>query len=118
MSEPDITAISRVVHDAIRAWSVANGQPLLPEWDEAPDWMRDSTAESVEFTIANPSAPPSAQHDQWMRQKERDGWRHGAEKDPEAKTHPMMVPYEELPTMERRKDALLKAVVIALSEPI
>ena len=109
-----VDAIARVVHEAVRAWSAAHGQEGIPHWNRAPRWMHTSTLESVQFMIDNPDAPDSAQHDQWMEQKKRDGWVHGPVKDPKKKTHPMMVDYDALPDMEKRKDALFKAVVGAL----
>ncbi len=110
-----LTAICRTVHEAVRAWSAAHGQEGIPHWNKAPAWMRESTRESVEFTLNNPDAPHSSQHDQWMAQKQRDGWVHGPVKDADEKTHPMLVPYEALPDMEKRKDALFKAIVQALA---
>ena len=109
-------AMARVVHEAVRAWQAVNGQKPSPHWTRAPAWMRDSTVESVQFTLNNPDAPHSAQHDQWMDQKKADGWVFGPVKDADKKTHPMMKPYEELPDFEKRKDALFKAVVSALLE--
>lgn len=109
-------AIARTVHEALRAWSAAHGQPLMPAWSKAPRWMKESTLESVRFAHANPGAADSAQHDQWMEQKRRDGWVHGETKDPDARTHPMLIPYNALPDMERRKDALVRAIVAALTD--
>lgn len=106
--------IAQVTHAALSAWAEANGEAGYPDWSSAPDWMRASSLESVRFTIENPAAPPSAQHDQWMDQKRRDGWRYGPEKNEAAKTHPLLVPYAELPDYEKRKDALLRAVILAL----
>lgn len=116
LTRPDeIDKIARTVHEALRAWSAANGQTPYPAWSKAQKWMKQSTLESVEFVLANPDAPPSAQHDQWAAQKKRDGWAYGPEKDPAKKTHPMLVAYADLPEFERRKDALLNAVVRALA---
>ncbi len=44
------------------------------------------------------------EHDRWVRDLEREGWRptRGA-KDPEAKLHPLLVPWEQLPEDEREK---------------
>lgn len=109
-------AIARTVHEALRAWAAANGQPLMPAWAKAPRWMKESTLESVRFAHAHPDAPDSAQHEQWMAQKVREGWVHGERKDPDARTHPMLVPFEALPDMERRKDALVRAIVAALTD--
>ncbi|MFN7056454.1 RyR domain-containing protein [Hyphomonas sp.] len=107
--------IARVVHEALRAWSAANGQHDIPAWEEAPDWMQASTCESVHHALTHPEESGEAQHAQWLRQKEAGGWRYGPVKDAAAKTHPLMVPWNALPDVERRKDVLLQAVVRALA---
>lgn len=114
-STAELEAIARTVHEAIRAWSAAHGQTSIPTWTRAPRWMKESTLESVRFVLDHPDAPDSQQHDQWMAQKKREGWVWGKTKDATRKTHPMIVAYEELPEMERRKDTLVKAVVQALA---
>lgn len=109
-------AIARTVHAAMRAWANAHApQAPMPDWEDAPDWMHASTYESVDFVLANPEANDGHQHEQWMDQKRRDGWTFGAKKDEKKKTHPMMVPFRDLPDEEQRKDALLKAIVLALA---
>jgi len=46
-----------------------------------------------------------------MKQKRDDGWVYGEVKDPERKTHPCMVPYDDLPIEQRAKDTLFGATV-------
>ena len=116
MSEETKQTIARVVHEALRAFRAANGEPSLPAWSQAPRWMIKSTLEGVKFRIENPAAPPSAQHVQWMQEKAVAGWSYGPVRDDGAKTHPMMVPYAKLPDSEKRKDHLFGAVVRALSD--
>lgn len=113
-----IDRIAHVAHEAVRAWAVALGQPALPAWEAAEDWMIASTRAAVRFRLEHPDAPPSAQHDQWMAEKRETGWAYGPVKDADAKTHPLMVPYAELPEAERRKDALIQGVIDALGGPI
>lgn len=113
---PDhLDAISRTVHEALRGWAAAHGQHDIPAWDEAPDWMHASTRESVLHALENGGADGRSQHDQWLAQKTRDGWAHGPVKDAAAKTHPLMIPYDQLPDWERRKDALINALARALA---
>lgn len=50
----------------------------------------------------------------WMDDKLKDGWMYGETKDPEAKTHPCLVPFKELPIFQQKKDALFCAIVDAL----
>lgn len=114
----DVMHIARVVHEATRAFQAANGQEAAPPWMRAPRWMKDASREAVTWRVANPKAPVSAQHDQWMAQKKADGWVKGAVKDGRKKTHPLLVPYDELPEVERRKDALVGAVISALTKKL
>jgi len=43
-------------------------------------------------------------HDLWAQQRFGDGWRVGPERDDRAKTHPGLIPYEELPESEKEYD--------------
>ena len=117
VTQHEVEIIARVAHEAVRAYKKALGEEEIPGWDEAPDWMHESTLTAVRDRLADPDAPPSAQHEAWMAEKHAAGWRHGLVNDPAAKTHPMMVPHEELPDTERRKDTLIQAVVDALIRP-
>ena len=67
------------------------------------------------FAMQNSDASPSAQHEAWMRDKVADGWVYGPVKDADAKTHPCMVPYDQLPPEQRVKDHVFKAIVNALT---
>ncbi len=110
-----IEQIAKVAHEANRALCAAAGDPSQPPWEEAPEWQRSSAFHSVRFHLENPDAPPSASHDAWMQEKVETGWRHGEVKDADARTHPSLVPFEQLPPEEQAKDHLFRAVVAALA---
>jgi hypothetical protein len=113
-----VARIAQVMHETMRAWQKANGQTPAPPWGRAPKWMKEASLASVVWRIANPNAPVSAQHDQWMTQKTSEGWKYGRAKSGKKKTHPMLVPYGELSEFEKRKDALVNAVIDALARPL
>ena len=50
-----------------------------------------------------------------LKEKEADGWKYGAVKNPETKEHPCYVPYEQLPAEQQKKDALFIAIVHSLA---
>jgi hypothetical protein len=84
-------------------------------WAQAEPWQRESAIRGVAFAVEHPEALPSTQQGAWLADKVMDGWTYGALKDTQAKTHPCMVPYEQLPVAQQRKDALFTAIVRALS---
>lgn len=103
--------IARIAHEVNRAWCAFNGDHSQPNWDEAPDWQRNSAINGVAFHRANPEAGDSASHDSWMAEKLADGWTYGAEKVPERKEHPCMVPFDQLPPEQQFKDRLFRTIV-------
>ena len=113
----DIEQIAQVCHESVRAYRVSLGEHPPPAWAEAPDWQKRSSYAAVKFRLDNPDADDAAQHAAWMRERLDAGWTYGPVRDAEARTHPMLRPYETLPEHERRKDALVRAVISALSGP-
>ncbi|NKT05172.1 hypothetical protein GS485_11085 [Rhodococcus hoagii] len=106
--------IARVCHEANRAIQIVTGDPAVsPSWDDAPDWQRDSAIEGVEKALNG--ATPKQLHESWCEFKRADGWVYGDVKDEVAKTHPCLVPYWDLPEIQRKKDAVFGAIVAALS---
>jgi len=109
-----IVDIAKACHEANRVLCEAYGDWSQPLWEEAEDWQRDSAINGVRFVIDNPDAPASANHDSWSEHKLRDGWTYGPVKDPEQKTHPCLVPFDQLPPEQQAKDVLFHAVCQAL----
>jgi len=110
-----IETIAKVCHEANRAWCEEHRDFSQKSWTDAAGWQRDSAIEGVRFALANPDALESAQHDAWMASKLRDGWQYGEMKDAEAKTHPCLVPFDQLPEVQQAKDRLFRAIVSALA---
>ncbi len=109
-----IAYIAKACHEANRVWCQANDDDSQKIWSEAEQWQRDSAIKGVEFKINNPAAGEDAQHNAWMKDKIDDGWVYGEVKDPSAKTHPCLVPFNELPEFQQKKDRLFCAIVEAL----
>ena len=43
-------------------------------------------------------------HEVWAETRIRQGWKYGEQRDDELKTHPCLVPYEDLPEEEKSYD--------------
>lgn len=111
-----IEACARAAHEANRAYCIAIGDTSQSSWDDAPEWQKDSVCKGVVGALAGNT--PEQSHESWLAEKVRTGWVYGAVKDPDAKTHPCMVPYAELPPEQRAKDALYLTVVRATFEAL
>lgn len=95
-----IEEVAKTAHEANRG--ISEGNPL--SWDDSSEEIRQSAIDGVKSVINDPTITPEKSHNNWMRWRESNGWVFGEVKDEEAKTHPCMVPYNELPEDERVKD--------------
>ena len=110
-----IIDIAKMCHEANRALCAVNGDHSQPEWYDAPDWQVDSAIDGVLHAYASPDAQPEDSHNSWMAGKIADGWVYGKAKDPVAKTHPCIAPFDQLPEWQQKKDKLFLAIVRALA---
>lgn len=106
-------AIARVCHEVNCAYCQALGDNSQPAWEDAPQWQKDSALLGVQLHMWGDHGP-EASHESWMAQKLADGWKYGPVKNPEAKEHPCIVPFGELPKEQQAKDFIFRAVVHAL----
>lgn len=104
--------IAAACHMANRAYCIAMGDESQPTWKDAPEWQKISAIKGVQNAL-NGSTPEQS-HECWLREKQATGWKYGAIKDPEKKEHPCMVPYNDLPPEQKRKDALFLDTVHAI----
>lgn len=109
MSNARIEACARAAHEVNRAYCIAIGDTSQQSWDDAHEWQRESARNGVVSALGGDT--PEQSHQVWLAEKVRTGWVYGPTKDPDAKTHPCMVPYAELPPEQRVKDALYLATV-------
>lgn len=112
--ETKAESIAIICHEANKAWCELFNDNSQKHWEEAEQWQRDSAIEGVNFRLQNPNASDDARHNAWMEGKLKDGWVYGEVKDAEKKTHPCIVPFNELPEFQQKKDKLFCAIVNSL----
>lgn len=105
----------RFIYEAARLQAIAAGAPVVPEPYELRAERDPAFIRQFERTVARQCSParvenPEQLHDEWVRAYEAMGWRYGPVRDFEAKTHPDMVPYDQLDPRERDKDAVFVAL--------
>jgi hypothetical protein len=110
--------IARVCHEANRALQAVQGDPgvpVSPAWDDDTDEQRATVTAGVGGVLAGNT--PEESHAAWCKAKRANGWRYGPVKDSDARTHPCLVDYDELPEHQRVKDHLFAAIVDVLGAP-
>lgn len=104
-------------HEANRAIQISTGDPApSPPWEEAPEWQKESALEGVAHAAWG--ATPEQLHDEWRKTKYAAGWEYREIKDAERKTHPCLVPYDELPEHQKLKDRVFSAIVKVFAESV
>lgn len=107
-----IEEVAYVVHEANLAFRYILDEDPGPHWSELDAETKQSAIEGIKTVDVN---TPEQQHKQWYQFKADHGWIYGEVKDAVLKTHPCMVPYNELPEEQKMKDDLFQNVVKALT---
>ena len=100
---------AQIAHEANRALSLQNGDASQPTWADAPDHVKVSAINGVTAIVNDPAMSPADSHANWVAHKTKEGWTYGPSRDEEKKTHPYLVPYNELPEAARMKDIVFGA---------
>lgn len=111
---PVLLAAAMLAHAANREYCRVLGDDSQVEWHLEPQWQQDSIMAGVIAINENPDISPEELHERWLSLKAEEGWVYGEKKDPDARTHPCMVPYTDLSEDQRFKDTLFGAVVRAV----
>ena len=127
--------LSRNIHDEYIKERLSEGEterinPILVSWDNLPDRIKESNrrqadnigyklhaigcyiipiydwyAEPVEFTPIEIEMMAKIEHNLWMEERLKDGWKFAQGlKNTKKKTSPFLVPWSQLPEEEKEKD--------------
>ena len=99
------------IHDVNNAIRVHFGEKADPPLNELSKEVLVGKLNGIKKVIENPGITPEMMHKEWMDSHIKDGWVYGEVKDFEKKTHPCLIPYEELPENQRLKDRIFVALV-------
>ena len=107
--------LARICHEANRAYRLSLAEDPGPHWENAPREMLESSIAGVNYRLDNPTATAEDQHNSWLEGKRAAGWTFGAVKSETLRTHPQLLPYDQLPDEQRTKDRLFQAIVDAMA---
>ena len=100
------------VYEGARMQAVAMDAPVVPEpWPMRDEKFRAQFLDVIAMMCGpDRKSSPEELHDDWTRAYEAMGWRYGPVRDLGAKTHPDMVPFDQLDFREQIKDAVFVAL--------
>ncbi len=100
------------IYEAARLEAIASCRPIVPEvWDDRELPFQEQFICTIE-RICTPDyeTTPEVEHDSWYNAYLDMGWVYGPVRDVSLKTHPDMVPFDQLPKAEREKDEVFIAL--------
>ena len=101
----DIEAIARICHEVNRGLCLALHDYSQRRWEDAPEWIRDSVRDGV-ARVHGGRVEPEQSHASWSHARRLEGWTYGENKSEDTKTHPNLVPFDDLPPEQQLKDHL------------
>lgn len=113
MQPEQIAEICHAANRGLQSAAPSPGIPVAAEWADLDERMQSSILSGVHGV--QDGKTPEESHDAWCDFKRADGWVYGSEKNADLKTHPCLVPYDELEESDRIKDSLFAAIVHVLS---
>lgn len=106
--------VARICHSANRKLCETLGDFSHDRWEQSPEWYQAKVLSCVRAHLRDPMMTPKESHESWMDHMQVDGWAYGPEFDRDKKTHPCLIPFEELTLEDQRKDYLFCNIIEAL----
>lgn len=105
--------ISEFIYEATRIEAEWSKRPIVPEkWQERDDKFRNQFIDIINKYMYMDKLPtPEEAHESWVQSYYKMGWKYGNIRNTEKKTHPDLIPFEQLPQAEKDKDAIFLSFV-------
>jgi len=113
----NIAEVAALAYMVNRAYCAEQGNTSEPAWTETSDGKREAFIAGTQKIVLGLSrgiqiAPWDA-HNEALKKRVDAGWTYGEKEDPEAKTHPLVLPFDKLPKAQQLKTFLFIAVIEA-----
>jgi hypothetical protein len=109
----DWEVITKFIYEAARKEAEWSERSIVPEpWYDRDEKFQKQMIDVVQKYIKSTEMPtPEEVHNSWMKAYLDMGWKYGEVRDTEKKTHPDLLPFDQLPKDERDKDAIFLSLV-------
>jgi len=100
------------VYEGARMQAVAVDAPIVPEpWPARDTKFKAQFRKVIAMMMSEErKSSPEELHEDWVKSYEEMGWTYGPERSILSKTHPDMVPFDQLEHHEQDKDAVFVAL--------
>lgn len=106
-----IEVIATICHNVNKAYCEALGDKSQVSWYKLQEEIKQSVMLGVKKIMVNPYMESDEIHEEWVKDKKKNGWKLGEVKDIDKKTHPDLVPFDKLPKEEQAKDYIFISIV-------
>ncbi len=104
--------VAKECHIANNNLMVTNNEIPNPiDWNDLSTHTKHINISSVKKIYDNPSITAKDIHDEWMKNKIKDGWKYGDVKDDELKTHHLIVDFDKMNDVDKMKDQIFIDIV-------
>ena len=110
--------LAKIIYEACRVEAEWSGRSIVPEkYKDRDEKFRKQFIEIVnEYLSADQLPNPEEAHNSWVEAHRKMGWKYGEKRNQIEKTHPDIVPFEELPKDEKDKDAIFLIIIWVVKE--
>lgn len=109
--------IAKKAHDSVRMFNYILGDKDT-KWKDEPESVKRVYVKHVLYLIDHPDSDIRTVHELWRKYKHGNGWIFGEDKSNEDKTHPCLVPFDELHEIEKMKYHLFLSTVYEESKKV
>lgn len=111
ISQKLLYMLAESCHEATKVISEQILSEEKKEWKLIDSKTKAKLLNAVNRAIEEKITDPAIAHANWITDMEKDGWQYGDKLDEENKTHPCMVPYDQLPVGQQTKDYIFLAIL-------